>query len=79
MALGHPRNSPYRLGGSAVTATARDRYLIGKLGSYDVSTRARIDSHLRALGVRLTQDITDRQRANARLDIDSLLDARGAR
>lgn len=58
--------------------TSRDRYLIGKLGSYDTSTRARIDSHLRALGIRLTQDITDRQRANARHDIDALLDARAA-
>ena len=56
--------------------TSRDRYLIGRLGSYDASTLARIDSHLRALRMRLTQDITDRQRASARDDLDALLDRR---
>lgn len=56
--------------------TSRDRYLIGRLGSYDASTLARIDSHLRALRMRLKQDITDRQRANAHEDLDALLDRR---
>ncbi len=55
----------------------RDRYLIGKLGSYDVSTVPRIDSHLRALRLRLRlADLTDRQRASVRHDLDELLDRR---
>lgn len=59
--------------------TSRDRYLIGKLGSYDASTVPRIDSHLRALRMRLRlTDLTDRQRANVRHDLDELLDRRRA-
>lgn len=61
-----------------MSTTSRDRYLVGRLGSYDVSTVARVDSHLRALRMRLTQDITDRQRASARDDLDALLDRRRA-
>ncbi len=55
----------------------RDRYLIGKLGSYDASTVARIDSHLRALRMRaqLTQ-LTPQQAQRVRDDVDLLLDAR---
>lgn len=62
--------------GDPVT-TSRDRYLIGKLGSYDVSTVTRVDGHLRALRLRLRlADLTDRQRENVRHDIDALLDRR---
>lgn len=60
-----------------MSTTSRDRYCIGKLGSYDVSTVPRIDSHLRALRLRLPlADLTDRQRANIRHDLDALLDRR---
>lgn len=58
--------------------TTRDRPLIGRLGSYNVSTTARVDSHLRALRIRLAGPITDRQTASARHDVDLLLDARSA-
>lgn len=60
-----------------MTTASRDRYLSGKLGSYDTSTVPRIDSHLRALRYRLTlADLTARQRANAMADVDALLDRR---
>lgn len=52
----------------------RDRYLIGKLATYDASTVARIDSHLRALRLRLVG--TTRQVASARADVDALLERR---
>lgn len=58
--------------------TARDRYTIGRLGSYDTSTVARVDSHLRALRVHLGGPVTARQAANTRWDVDLLLDARSA-
>lgn len=57
--------------------TSRDRYLTGNLGSYDTSTVARVDSHLRALHMRARlADLTDRQAGRIRDDIDLLLDAR---
>lgn len=57
--------------------TSRDRYLIGKLGSYDASTLARIDSHLRALHMRARlAEPAPRQADRIRDDIDLLLDAR---
>lgn len=62
-----------------MSVTSRDRYIVGRLGSYDVSTVARVDSHLRALRMRLRlADLTDRQRANVRHDLDELLDRRAA-
>ncbi len=57
--------------------TSRDRYLIGRLGSYDASTMAQIDSHLRALRMRARlADLTPRQADRIRDDVDLLLDAR---
>jgi hypothetical protein len=56
--------------------SVRDRYLIGKLGSYDTSTVARVDSHLRALRHRLTTDITPRLQLNVWADINELLQRR---
>lgn len=55
--------------------TTRDRYIVGKLGSYDTSTVTRIDLYLRHLHPQLTMG-TDRRRASARHDVDLLLDAR---
>jgi hypothetical protein len=55
---------------------SRDPYLIGKLGSYDVTTLAKVDSHLRALRLRLTTRIEPRQRIQLWADINALLDVR---
>jgi hypothetical protein len=57
---------------------SRDPYLIGKLGSYDVATLAKVDSHLRALRLRLTTRIEPRQRIQLWADINALLDRRSA-
>lgn len=59
---------------------ARDHYLIGKLGSYLCPTVDHVDGHLRALRLRLrlTCDLTARQRDNTRADVDALLDRRQA-
>lgn len=55
----------------------RDRYVTGRIGSYDAATVASIDRHLRGLRYRLTlADQTERQRARVREDIDALLDRR---
>lgn len=60
-----------------MTTASRGRYLVGKLASYDASTIAHIDRHLRGLRYRLTlADQTERQRDRAREDIDALLDRR---
>lgn len=57
-----------------MTSASQDRFLRGKLASYDTSTVARIDTHLRALRLRLVG--TERQVASARSDMDALLDRR---
>lgn len=57
---------------------SRDPYLIGKLGSYDIATVAKIDGHLRNLRGRLTKSLAAKQRIAVWHDINALLDRRQA-
>lgn len=56
----------------------RDPYVIGRCGSYLAPTIAHVDHHLRhlRLRLRLTCDLTARQQAATRHDLDALLDRR---
>lgn len=57
---------------------SRDPYAVGKLGSYDCSTLPKVDSHLRALRIRLTVGITPRMRIAVWHDLNMILDRRTA-
>lgn len=54
--------------------TSRDRYLVGLLGAYDVSTVARIDHHIHSL--RIYRYASRRRADQARHDVDLLLERR---